>query len=259
MKLFKLTRKKVIAGVLAFSIISGLTFVLANTDAGEALRDWYNRLFNQKVDSAMDEANQYGESLMPGLLDEYADEKSHAEGMIDRKKAYEIGRSTKAIRAAKDAHLDSLDEARVEILDGMDLQFFQVFVEGVQEIERLGSEASQYVQSDLRDHFGSKRESTLTDIEVELTAIKNEALSDLETAIEEAKSEIESEVNTRSDVLVSNLKTRINHKVDELRREVRSIINGYTAEIEHAIVEKAAEMENEAKQAMDQLVSDLTN
>ncbi|HEY4602055.1 MAG TPA: hypothetical protein VIG73_12370 [Cerasibacillus sp.] len=259
MKLFKMTKKKIIVGVLAISLFSGLTFALANTEAGQALKDWYNHLFNQKVDMAMDEANQYGESLMPGLLDEYADEKAHAEGIIDRKKAYELGKSTEAIKVAKDAHLESLGDAKADILDGMDLQFFQVFVEGAQEIERLGSEASLFVQSDLADHFGNKRDSTLADIENELTQVKNEALSDLEAAIEAAKVEIEAEVDSRSDVLVSNLKTRIDHKIDELRREVRSIIVGYTAEIENAIVLKADEMENEAKLAMDQLISDLTN
>lgn len=259
MKLFKMTKKKVIVGVLAISIFSGLTFALANTEAGQALKDWYNRLFDQKTNAAIEEANQYGESLMPGLLDEYADEKAHAEGIIDRKKAYELGKSTEAIKAAKDAHLESLGDAKSDILTGMDMQFFQVFVEGAQEIERLGSEASQYVQSDLADHFGTKRDTTLADIEAELTVVKNEALSDLEAAIEDAKAEIEAEVNTRSDVLVSNLKTRIDHKVDELRREVRAIIVGYTAEIENAIVLKADEMENVAKQAMDQLISDLTN
>ncbi|TXL65025.1 hypothetical protein FHP05_07755 [Cerasibacillus terrae] len=255
MNFLKETKGKVIAGVVAVGIISGASFAFANTDAGQALKGWYDNLFEQKTEAAANEVDQYREGLKPELMEEYAGEKAHADGIIDRKRKYEVEKSTDMIENAKASHLESLGSKKNEILLGMERDFYDAFVVGVQEINRLGEEAREYVRSDLNSHFANKGEETLSQMEEELGAVKERAVTELEDAVENAQAEIEAEVNKGSDMLVHNLTNLVDHKVEELRRNVREIVDRFVKEQEKAIVTKATELENDAKQALDDVVS----
>lgn len=260
MKIFKRMKGKFVAGsIIAAVLVFGGGFALAGTDAGQVLKDWFERAFSQSVEEAEAEARDYGESLIPELEEEYDNRKAHEDGILDRQTDREISKSKAAIEETKLTHLESLGEAKEELLEEIDFRFYNAFVDGVAEINRLGDEASIFVNNDLRDHFGNKEEEALTHITDELTTAKDNAVSELEEAIDAAKGELEAELDAGSENLVYNLTTQIDHKVDELRREVSSIIANYGEQIEGAIVAHAAELEQEAFEAMEDVVLEINN
>lgn len=255
MKFFKNTKGKLVAGAIIVAMACGGGFALANTDAGQVLKEWYERAFSQSVETAEAEARAYGENIIPELEEEYDDRKAHRDGIIDRETDREIGKSQSAIEQAKQTHLDSLEEAKQDIHGEMSQRFYNVFVDGMAEIKRLGDDASIFINNDLREHFGNKQEEAFTQITDELTTAKEDAVSELEEAIEAAKGELELELDSGSENLVYNLTTQIDHKVDELRRQVSDIIENYGTDIEEAISAKAAELEQEALEAMEDVIS----
>ncbi|MFC0299958.1 hypothetical protein ACFFIS_03845 [Virgibacillus soli] len=257
MNLLKSVKGKVIVGVAAVGIFTSAGFALANSDAGQALKNWYDRVFNEAVAESVAGAQAYGEGLIPELEEEYGDRKAVADRQIDRDADKKVTDSVHAIGEAKEAHIASLDDAKAEILVNMERDFYHAFQEGWFEIQAYGEQAKQYVNQDLAAHFSGKEDAVLAKMTEEINAAQDQAVSELEVAIDNAKQEVEEQLNVGSEALERNFKTQIDHQVDELRRTVTAIIENLQNEIKVTVAAKAEELQQDAFRAMDDVVSGL--
>lgn len=255
----KSMKGKLVAGAVVVVLVSGTGVALAGTDAGQALQNWYDQAFGETVDGANQEAREYGESQIPGLVDEYDGVKEDASADIDAARADETSNSIDEITAAKDDHIGSVEGTKEEIMKGMDQEFYDVFMAGWMEIQRLGDEAIAYADSDLTQYTGDEGEAAVEQVTTDLTAAKGEAVSELEDAIENAKSELSTELDHRGENLTDNLTTRIDFQIIDVRNAVDEIVTELVQEQQNVIASTAQELEDDAKQALDDVVAGIGN
>ncbi|HLR80390.1 MAG TPA: hypothetical protein VK119_07380 [Bacillota bacterium] len=255
MKRLKTVKGKVILAAVAAIFLFGGGLVFANTDAGDALRDWYERVFDETVDSAKDGAEAYVDEQLPELQAEYEDRKNTSASQMDRTRDYETGQAIDEIDAAKDHYIEDIEGAQNEIMADMEQEFYNVYVEGWKEIQRLSEQAGAYVNDDLPAFAEAEGEAAREQMTEDLTVVKEEAVSDLEEAIEAAKGEISEELDVQGENLENNLKTQIDHEIENVRRVVKGLLADLTAEQQKIIEEHAQDLEDEAKNALDEVVA----
>lgn len=255
MNLKMTVKKKMAAGAISVGLLSGIGLAFANTDAGGALKTWYSGIFNNASAEVTDSIDQYVMDQREDLLAEYDGMKAGAGQSIDMTRDSEIAGSTTAINNAKISHLNSLDAAKVKILAGMDKQFTDLFIHEHGRIQEAGDRALQAAEADLNRYTDNKGSAAIEEVTTQLNAVKEQAVSDLEQAIANAKSEITAQVETEKTSTVNSLKTHVDQKIDNVFDEIHGIILDLVAAQEALIEAKAAELEAEAKTALDDVVS----
>lgn len=252
-------KKKIVAGTISAGLLSGVGLAFANTDAGGALKSWYSGVFSGAQASVAQEADQYSAEEFGSLDEMFEGMRAGAEFDVEFTRDREIGRASSAIQSARDSHISSLGEAGAEILAGMDLAFNNIYQEGWLQIQAAGDEATRIASADMTTFADETGAAAIEELTLQLDAVKADALTGLEEAIEAAKAAIMAEVENEKTITVNNLKTAIDFKVNEVFDEVAIILDGLVAAQEALIEAKALELENEAKAAMDALLSDMND
>ncbi|WP_100011615.1 hypothetical protein [Lentibacillus sediminis] len=246
---------KIIAGTVAVGVVTSGGLVFANTDAGEQLQAWYDQAFGETVESAEEQSMAYGESLLPELAAEYNGMKDGATEDINETRDSETASAQAAIESAKTSHIENLESTRDEILEGMGLQFYNVFLEGSSEIEALAVQAQTYATGDLTAHTGTKGQEAVNKVTADLNAARDQAVSDLEDAIENARGEIEAELDSRGDNLTYNLNQQIDFAIRDLRATLDTLLEDLVQEQQTIITVSANALENEAINKLDEVVA----
>ncbi|MFD2044763.1 hypothetical protein ACFSTA_07590 [Ornithinibacillus salinisoli] len=246
---------KIVAGVLVAGVISGTGVAFANTDAGENLRQWYNGMFNQTVDNIEGEVTEYGESRMPELMEEYEGLKSEAELEIDLTRDMETNESLEEILAAKMSHIQSLDAEQQEILENIGLEFYNVYLDGFFEIQRLQGEGLEYATNDLTAFTDEVGQASVDQMTTDLNTARDEAVTDLEDAIREAQEALTAELENQEEIITRNLIQQVDWHINDLRTTVTELLNGLVEEQQAIIVAAAEELEADALEALDEVVS----
>ncbi|GGJ58970.1 hypothetical protein [Virgibacillus salexigens] len=248
-------KSKVAAGVIGVGILSSAGVVFANTDAGITIRQWYDGMFNDSVATIEEEVTEYGESKLPELEEKYGQLRRDASLDIDLARTEETAASLQEVVAAKLAHIESLSEEESMILEEMGLQFYNVFLDGYLEIERLGVEGLQYATNDLTAFTEQLGDEAVNQLTSDLTEAKSQAVAELEEAIANAQADLEAEIATNEEVTIRNLQNQVDWAINDLRETVTELIGGLVEEQQIIITATAQTLENEAKAALDEVVS----
>ncbi|MGN7385461.1 hypothetical protein [Sporosarcina sp. SAFN-015] len=250
-------KKKVLAGAISVGLLSGVGMAFANTDAGGALKSWYDGKFGETLLAINSDVSKYAQEQLPGLKNEYNGMKTEAETDINNKRDSEIGAATTAITNAKASRIASVESTKDELIDGAGLAFYNEFLKGYFEIQEAGDAALAYATTDLTAFTGEKGQAAIEQVTNDLTAAKDAAVTELEEAIRIAKEELTAELATQQEINTRNLKNRIDWKIDEVRGQVEGILADLVATQEGLIATKAAELEAEAIAALDEVVSSI--
>ncbi|MHA6251748.1 hypothetical protein [Oceanobacillus sp. CAU 1775] len=260
MKNFLRTFKgKVVALLLTVGVITGAGAALASTNAGDQLKIWYDSMFNQTVDSIESDVGAYADDMAVELAEEYEDLKVAAGIDIDLGRELATGESLESIVQAKLEHLDELEEGQQEILENIGLQFYNVFLDGYFEIQRNTNEGLEYATNDLTEYVGDLSDSAIDQMTTDITSAQDQAVSDLEEAIRQAQDQLANELASQETVTTNNLYSQVNWAVEDLRTAVTGLLNDMVSEQQTVIVEKALELETEAKAALDAVISNINN
>src|SRR5699024_632277 len=230
-------------------------FAFANTNAGEALKNWYDGMFDQAVEESLDEVEEYGEGQVSGLEEDLQDAMDDAQASIFNTRDAETESSLSEIERAKQAHLESLIEEKGEILGYMEQEIFEVYMDNWLEIQALAAEGAAYAGEELTLHTGEKGEEALQHVTDELTLASDNAVQDLEDAIEQAKQEIEAELDSNQEFLTNNLKKEIDFSVEALQTTITTVKEELVLEQQEILVVHAAELEEDAKNSLDEVVN----
>ncbi|TFJ94423.1 hypothetical protein [Lentibacillus salicampi] len=255
----KTVKGKVMAGSVVVVLVSGTSVALASTDAGQALKNWYDQAFGQTVADSTEEAREYGEGKIPGIAEEYAGVKDDASADMDATRADETSSSLHEIDAAKDGHIESVESTKEEILQGMEKEFYDIYMAGWLDIQELGDEAIAFADDDLTQYTEDAGDRAVEQVTTDLTDAKDEAVSELEDAIENAKGELTAGLDTHGEILTGNLTNQIDFEIEEVRTAVDDIVSELVQEQQAIIASKAQELEDDAKQALDDVVTGISN
>ncbi|MEN2768998.1 hypothetical protein [Ornithinibacillus xuwenensis] len=259
MKLFKGSmKKKVITGVIVVGVFTSTGVAFANTDAGEKIREWYQGMFDQSVQTIEDEVSAYGESKIPELTAEYEALKEEVQVDIDLSRELETGQSLEEIMNAKLSHLESLDAEKQAILATIGEEFYGVFLDGYFEIQDLSAQGLDYATNDLTAFTGEVGQAAVDEMTTDIHTARDEAVADLEEAIRQAQEQLGAELDNQEIITIDNLKNQVDWAIEDLRKQVTALLQTLVDEQKEIIVAKAQELEDEAKAALDSVVDGIT-
>lgn len=246
---------KIIAGTLVIGVVSGSSFAFANTDAGESLRAWYDNMFGQSVETIEADTEAYIDDQVPSLFDEYEALKDEAGVDIDLTRETETGESIAEILAAKTSHLDSLDGELEQILEEMGLEYNEVFIAGYMEILDLQTGAFDYATNDLTAFTGEAGEAAVAEMTNDLNQARDGAVEELEAAIQNAQDILAEAINEQEEITTRNLKNQVDWTIEDLRDEVETLLSGLVEQQKNIIIAAAEDLEEDAINALDDVVS----
>lgn len=254
-KILGTLKGKILAVLVAVGLVSGAGIVFAATGAGEQLQIWYASLFNQTVDNIEADVEAYSEGKLADLTAEYEELKATAGVDIDLSRELATGNSLEEIIQAKLAHIEEIDAEQQEILANIGYEFYNVFLDGYMEITRNTNKGLEYATNDLGIYTAELGNEAIGQMTNDITAVKDNAVADLENAIRQAQETLGAELETQEEITTRNLMNQVNWAVDDLRKNVVEVLDGLVTEQEAVIIAKAKELENEAKAALDEVVS----
>lgn len=255
MKVRKGLKKKLVVGVAAVGIVAGSGIALANTDAGAQLRAWYEGMFSNTVEDIEASVEEYGQSKLPGLQAEYEQLKATAQMDIDLTRELETGKSLSEIINAKISHLESLSEEEQAILAGIGLEFYNVFLDGYFEIQRVQQEGLDYANNDLTAYTGELGQEAMATMTSDINTARDQAVQELEEAIQQAQEQLAQALDTQEEITIRNLQNQIDWAIEDLRESVTSLLDGLVEEQEQIIIAHAQQLEDQAKAALDDVVN----
>lgn len=259
MKFLKTGKGKVVAILTAILLVSTAGVAFASSNAGDMLKDWYNDAFNITTADALDEAEAYEDEAAADFEEHYTDRKDQKADQIDRKRDGTTDGSIENINEAKEGHMDDLDIAKEEILEGMGLDFYNVYMDAWLGIQDRAAEAENLINQDMDAFATEEGQAAIGQLTEDLHQAKDDAVTELEDAIKEAQEELSAEIDERGDNLEDNLNGIVDHEIEMLKRTVTDTLYDLTKEQEALIVEAAADLEDEAKEAMDDVFENMGN
>ncbi|WP_172371498.1 hypothetical protein [Sporosarcina jiandibaonis] len=239
---------------MAFGLVAGTGVAFGASDAGQNLQTWYNGLFKQSTQEGITELTTYANGKIPGLVNEYNGLKNTATNSINTSGETGTAVATSRINEQKDEHITAINKQKTAIAEHMATQFNELssYAEGL--INEAGAAGLQYATTDLTTHTGAKGEAAVKALKNDLEIVKGEAVSQLQSAINNAKSELQAQLATEKDSTVEEIKGKIDAKIIELRGLITTKKNELVAAQQTLIKNKAAELENAAKEEMQGLV-----
>jgi len=156
-------------------------------------------------------------------------------------------------------HIESLDAEVQEILANIGLQYYNVYLDGYFQIQTLQQEGLDYAANDLTAFTGEAGDAAVAQMTGDLNAARDEAVADLEEAIQEAQEELAVAIETNEASTIQNLMNQVDWHIEELQVEVQDLLADLVEEQQNIIIAAAQVLEDDAKAAMDDVVSGMND
>ncbi|TQR21677.1 hypothetical protein [Psychrobacillus vulpis] len=252
--MIKTVKGKIIAGTLVITLASGAGVAFGASGAGENLKAWFDTQFNGAKADMENEITEYANGKKEDLKTEFNELKVGATTKINSSE--ETARTTANTNIDKELsqHLQSINTKKVEIEGYMNKQFEDIIVDAEQRIFDAGTEAARKASENMASHTDEVGQAAQTKLNTELTSTTDQALSDLRTAIENAKSSLQTQLDNQASSTTDEIKKLIDTRIGEVRVWVTMMTNFMVQEQEELIADRAQELEDAAKTAMQDLV-----
>ncbi|MFD1608780.1 hypothetical protein [Oceanobacillus luteolus] len=240
---------------LAIVMVWGAGMAFASTSAGEQLRAWYNGMFGQSVADIEADTEAYVESKLPGLEAEYAALKEQAGVDIDLSRELATGTTLEELIQAKLEHIGEIDGEKQAILAEVGLQFYNVFLDGYFEILRNADAGLEYATNDLTTFTSESGNAAIAQLTSDIEVARDQAVQELEEAIQAAQEELAAELETQEEITSRNLRNQVDWAIDSLTEEVNNVLDALVSQQEELITATAQQLGEEAKAALDAVIS----
>lgn len=253
MKKIKLNtvKSKMVAGVAAVTLFSGVGFVAANTDAGGALQGWYNKALGKATVELEAEVVTHGAEKLVDFKDHVKEEKSAGINSINTTKADELSAKKESINSAKQSHIDSVNAREAAIRDYMDNQFDKLSAVNIGAFNGLSSLAYFAADLDLKYQVNKVGNTAFKTLQEELNAEKANAVSELDKRIVDAKTNLLKQLQTEKDLTADEIKKAIDEKIAQLKLDITAKKDALVKTHQDKLVAKANEIEAAAKAELD--------
>lgn len=252
--MLKTIKGKIIAGVAAVVLVSGATAAFGATDAGAKLKEWFEARFGQALANVEADSEAYLVGEMDGLRDQLEGLKPIATTKINASRDKENDKAKANIGDTAAEHIGSIDSKRKELEGYMDYEFNKLKEDAGKIILERQNNFARYADMEMGRHTGTTGVAAREFVDAELTAATTQALSDIQAAIDAAKAELQALLDEKEDATTENIKGQIDEAVFGTSYWITSMTNYMIQEQEDLIKKKALELENAAKQAMQDLV-----
>ena len=254
--MIKTIKGKVITGVTAFALISGGA-VLAGSDAGKNLQDWYNTKFGESSTKVATDSANYAQGKVPGLYNEYNGLKKEGTDFINTAGTEKTAEGAANINSAKDEHITAVQTKEDEIQRYMSGQFEGLYAAAQEIINETANKGYTWAENDLSKKYGADGKAATDRVNADLTKVKNAAVTDLESAIVIAQRDLQSSLDSNTTATTAEIKKAIDAKINVLRGQIRELRDELVAVQKQTIANEAIALESQAKKAMDDVVANI--
>ncbi|WP_040287496.1 hypothetical protein [Sporosarcina koreensis] len=255
--MLKTMKSKVIAGAVAVGVLSGGGAVLGATDAGLALKGWYDAKFTTASDKVSADSAAYASSLAPGLAAEYQGVKDNTTSKLKEKGDFVTETTIDGIDKHSQEYIDQINTQKAHIESYMSTQFGELstFAKGM--IESSGNEALAYANSDLKAHSSAEGAKVIADVNVKVKDATAEAASALQKAIDDAKTSLQNQLNTQQANTTADIKKMIDSEITKLRTSITAANNALIKEHESTITFAAKSLLVKGQNQLDSIVGSI--
>lgn len=228
--MLKTVKGKVIAGTVAFGLLSGVGVAFGATDAGAQLKTWYDTQFGKASDQISSEMVNYGESKIDGLVAEYNGIKDNTTTKLTDKGNTTTNATNKNIEKTASGHIDAIKNQKAEIEKHLASQFklLSNFAEGL--INESGQKALDYANEDLKNHADEVSEKVQDKMTEKVNKTTAQAVADLEETIKYAKEDLQAQLDKNTELTIEEVKALIDAKIKELRTKITEKNNALITE-----------------------------
>ena len=151
-------------------------------------------------------------------------------------------------------HVDSINGKKEELEGYINGAFDKIKKESGKVIRDRQNQFSTYADQEMGAHTNARGVEALELVKTELDAATNKALTDIEEAIRAAKADLKKRMDEKANATIAELKVDVDKAVWGTSYFINGMTNYMVQEQEELIKAKALELENAAKQAMQDLV-----
>ncbi|WP_042462230.1 hypothetical protein [Neobacillus dielmonensis] len=255
----KSIKAKVLTGVIAVGLVSGVGAAFADTDAGAVLKTWYDGKFSQSSASVQEGATNYGNASLEAFTNETNGLKTEATNSINATKTNETKTAKNEIAAEKNKHLKALNDKKTEILGYMDDQFDAISLSAQNTFNSTADQAYTNAYDNLKSHTESKGWDAYVDMNSQLASAEFDAIRSLEDAIYYAKADLQKQLDSESAATTQEIKDAIDSKIQELRTLISQKKDELVAAQQKYISDEARQRVENAKANLEATVIDNIN
>lgn len=248
--MMKTVKGKIVTGVVAVGLLSGVGAAFADTNAGQALQNWYDSQFKTSSTSIATSATNHVKGKVGSLTTEYKNLKSSVTSQINGESDSQVTAKTSTINGKKAEYVKQVTDKKTIISDGMEAQFrgIKAYADGL--IEKGGKDALNYANRDLTKQAGKDGAAAITNMDTRITAAKDQAKSELDTAITNAKHDLTVQLAGETNKTTQDINNAIDAKIVELRGLINQRVQELVQE-QQALIQAQATVDEQA--AMDEL------
>lgn len=215
--MMKTIKGKVVTGVVTIGLLSGVGAAFADTDAGQALQNWYNGQFGKSAASIQNDSVKHIQGKVGALNTEYNNLKSNVKSQIDGESAGQVTAKTTSINNAKDGYIQQVSATKADISSKMTAQFDGITAYANTIITQAGVQAQNYANKELTKQAGENGAAAITDMDGKILAAQDQAKKDLQAAIDNAKKDLSLQLAGETTDTTQGIKDAIDAKIVELR------------------------------------------
>lgn len=254
MKMLKMGKKKVIAGVVTVGLLTGGGAVFGATDAGTNIKNWFEGVFLGEKAGVEAQYNKYWDGEITELDKLVATKKSEGKTKIDVKARGEITAKGKKIALQASEHVDAIKIESKKLEKYMNDEFTKLKKKADEDINNAGTVWFQGAHADLEKVTNELGDAARADVETKLDKITDQALTDIQDAIDSTKKELLELLAKKSDATAVEIKELIDKSIFGITYQINAGANYMIQEQEGLIAALAASLETDAMKKMKDLV-----
>lgn len=252
--MLKTVKGKVIAGTVAFGLLSGVGVAFGATDAGAQLKTWYDGQFGKSSDRIATEIANYGEGKIDGLVAEYNGLKTDATTQISTRGHEVTDTTNKGIDKRAAEHIDAVKEQKAHIESYLAGQFTDLKNFTATLINESGKKALEYANEDLTKNANAAGSEANKKMVEDVDAVRKNAIQDLEETINYAKEDLQAQLDKNTELTIEEIKALIDAKISELRTTITKKNNALIKEQDKIITMNAKALLLKAEADLDAIV-----
>ena len=252
-------RKKMVIGVVGFSIMVGSGTALASTDAGQQLQNWYNKQFTVASSEVKTGVENHAKGLIPSLISWFNGVKSDATKNIEDNATTEIDRAANAINSAKDGYIEEISETKDSINSGMAAQFDSIYSKAQEALDKEAQKYAKIAKDDVTKSLNTTGAAQVKNVENDVNIVKEAAKDALTLAINDTKTELQGNIDTERNATITEINNYIDARIVTEKEILTSTVDDLKATNKAAIELKGSQIEATAISELDAMVDAIDN
>lgn len=247
-------KSKLAAGVLSVGIVASVGTAMANTDAGEQFRNWYNAQFTASADRVNEALLDHSYIKEDEWIASNAEFSAAAVQDVADKGTEVTNNANSAINSAKDDYIAAINAAKGQIATDIAGDYDDEITRQNGLTDQFVEDAGDYYLGVMQDEVNAQGTASETSLNTSVTGTKAAAISALQAAIEQAKTELEALIAAEETAAISETTTHLDNAIATKKADIERLVSELEETIKGDLKDAADLLQASAEGELDALV-----